>query len=175
MKEVWKDIDGYEGLYQVSNLGRIKSLSRTVINGGRVMKKRATIMNTSKNSTGYLQVNLCVNNIRKKLLVHRIVATAFINNPQNLPQVNHIDENKQNNRVDNLEWCDNVYNNNYGSHCENISRSNGKRVYCHELDMEFNSILSASKFTGIDQKTISNSCKHAKKQRSKYRWSFVGE
>lgn len=91
-KEIWKNVVGYEGLYEISNLGRVKSNC----NGGRILK-----WNVSNN--GYATVELFKNKKSKRVLVHRLVASAFIDNPNNLPQVNHIDENKLNNHVDNLE------------------------------------------------------------------------
>lgn len=111
MNEIWKDIKGYENLYQVSNLGRIKSFRQW---------KRAScpdefiLKNTIANN-GYCQVTLYKNTKRKKFLVHRLVANAFIPNPQNLPHINHKDENRTNNNADNLEWCTPLYNNCYGT------------------------------------------------------------
>lgn len=106
MKEIWKDIEGYEGIYQVSNLGRIKSFDRhrkTMGEGIRLVKGK--IIKHVKKGIGYAQVTLCDNNaIKKSVLVHRIIATAFIPNPDNLSQVNHKDSNRCNNTIDNLEW-----------------------------------------------------------------------
>lgn len=97
-KEIWKDIDGYEGLYQVSNLGNVKSLTN------RSNHKEEKILKLNTNGKYYL-VNICKNTKKKTLLIHRLVAKAFIDNPNNLPQINHINGNKLDNRVENLEWC----------------------------------------------------------------------
>ena len=117
-KEYWKPIKGYEGLYEVSNLGRVKSL--------KFGKER--MLKVSKDKKGYLHVVLCKNGILKTYYVHRLVAEAFIDNTDNLPQVNHKDENPQNNIYTNLEWCDRKYNCNYGTRNERISEkmTNGK-------------------------------------------------
>lgn len=111
-EEIWKDIIGYEGLYQVSSLGRVRSLDRYDSNN-HFLKGR--ILKLSANGKGYLKVALNSNGKAKTYSVHRLVLQSFIPNPDNLPQVNHKDENKTNNNVDNLEWCDNSYNLNYGT------------------------------------------------------------
>ena len=116
MKEIWKDIyfkeNGktidYKGLYQISNLGRIKSLKRKYTTGNKILKYH-------KNNNGYCYIDLCKNAETKKFLIHRLVAINFIPNLNNYLEVNHIDENKENNCATNLEWCDREYNNNYGT------------------------------------------------------------
>ena len=116
--EEWKAIAGYEGLYEVSNLGRIKSLSRI---DSRGYKRNEKILKLNKDSGGYLKVSLYKNGKPKQYNVHRLVAIAFIPNPDNLPEVNHKDENRINNYVDNLEWCNRKYNCNYGARNSKIS------------------------------------------------------
>ena len=106
MVEVWKDIPGYEGYYQVSNFGRIMSLRSY---GGNEHK----LLTPCGNGTGYLKVMLCKDRIHKQFLIHRLVAMAFIPNPDNCDFVNHKDEDKTNNVVDNLEWCTKSYNSVY--------------------------------------------------------------
>ena len=126
MEEIWIDIKDYEGLYQVSNFGRIKSLPRHKIKTDKILK-------TCKNIWGYLYVSLCKDAIVKKYKVHRLVAECFLPNPDNLPQVNHKDECKTNNFVfinndgtvdldkSNLEWCTPSYNVNYGTRNKRVS------------------------------------------------------
>lgn len=110
--ELWKDIQNYEGLYQISSHGRVKSFQKSTKH--RCADEYFLVPHRMKN--GYLQVTLYSGNkSKRKFLIHRLVAEAFIPNPQNLPQINHKDENKQNNHVDNLEWCTAVYNNKYGT------------------------------------------------------------
>ena len=119
MKEIWKDIKGYEKLYQVSNLGNVRRIK--FINN-RTQKDKIKMLKLIKDKKGYLKINLWKNNKSKMFLVHRIVAETFILNPNNLPQVNHKDENKSNNCVENLEWCSQKYNNNYGNRLNNIRK-----------------------------------------------------
>ena len=111
-KEIWRDVVGYEGLYKVSNFGRIKSLPRN----GTVKYER--LLRQKVGNNGYCTVALSKHNKTKYKSVHRLVAEAFLDNPKDLPLINHKDENKLNNCVDNLEWCDAHYNMTYGVHAE---------------------------------------------------------
>lgn len=103
--EKWLPVIGYEGCYEVSNLGRVKSVRRTVRSFPRNRTVPSRILRQSSLRGGYLSVGLWKNHLFKRVTVHRIVAQAFIPNPKKLPQVNHVDGNKLHNRVDNLEWC----------------------------------------------------------------------
>jgi len=108
MKEIWKDIKGYEGQYQISNLGRVKSLARIQKIGLRNIKikpLKEIILKQSKSTSGYYQVCLCKNSVKKTHAIHKLVAKHFILNENNKKQVNHIDGNKTNNFYKNLEWC----------------------------------------------------------------------
>lgn len=109
--EVWKYIQGFEGKYMISNTGRVKSIPRN----GTIKTERILKLQEDKDGYLYVRLHLGHMNKRKAFKVHRLVANVFLNNPLNLPQVNHIDENKKNNDVNNLEWCDNKYNMNYGT------------------------------------------------------------
>lgn len=120
MEEIWKDVKGFEGYYEVSNLGRVRSVDRVIFDNvrkcdrllkGRILKKRY-------HTGGYNVVAFCKEHIIVNKFVHRLVAEAFIPNLDNLPLVNHKDEDKTNNCVDNLEWCDAKYNNDYGTRKE---------------------------------------------------------
>lgn len=131
MKEIWKDVIGYEGLYQVSNIGNVKSLDR-VVRYGRTLKGKEKTKFEEKD--GYLVVALCKNGKAKHIKVHRLVATAFIENPFNLPEVNHKDENKKNNHFDNLEWCTTKHNINYGTRNAKVSLAlSGEKSRTHKL------------------------------------------
>lgn len=129
MNEIWKDIKGYEGLYQVSNLGNVRSVDRIVLRNGIQVPRKGKILNQIKFGD-YLTVHLSKNGIKKHFRIHRLVAEAFLSNPDNLPIVNHKDYNVFNNNVDNLEWCSYKYNNNYGSRNQKLSNTRtGKSAY----------------------------------------------
>ena len=133
IKEIWKDKKDYEGHYQVSNCGRVKSI--------KFGKERILKLRTDK-KTGYLHVVLCKDGKAKAFTVHRLVAESFLPNPHNYPCVNHKDENKQNNNVSNLEWCSVQYNNTYGTRIERVAekKTNGKQskpVLQYTLDGQF--------------------------------------
>lgn len=118
--EVWKDVVGYEGLYEVSSKGSVRSVSayRPFTTQKQTTKRyhSGKVLKPVFDGRGlYQQVSLSKEGVSKKFLIHRLVASAFIPNPNGLPEVNHKDENKTNNAIENLEWCDHIYNNSYGS------------------------------------------------------------
>lgn len=105
MQEIWKDVQGYEGYYQVSNFGRFRSLDRVVIHGNYELELKGKIFKGRDNKRGYLLVSLCKDNNTLNSYIHRLVATLYVSNPYNKKEVNHIDGNKLNNHYLNLEWC----------------------------------------------------------------------
>ena len=113
-KEIWRDVEGYDGKYQISNLGRARSLYE-----GK--QPRIIILKPMKQKNGYLYVSLWKNNKKKNILLHRLVAMSFVDNPYNHHEINHKDENKENNTVENLEWCEHKYNMSYGTVGDKIS------------------------------------------------------
>ena len=160
--EIWCPIKGFEGLYEVSNLGRVKSIGYG--------KER--ILKLSIDKDGYLIVGLCKNGEQKKCKVHRIVAQTFIPNPQNLPQVNHIDENQSNNKVENLEWCDAKYNNNYGTHNQRISKPVLQFTKDGEFVKEWKSATDVEMNLNYSQGNISSCCTGRYKSAYNFIWKF---
>lgn len=154
MEEIWKPIQ-YDG-YEISNFGRVKSYKYDKING-KIMKPYRT-------TKGYLQIDLQLDGRKRQnrvhLAVHRLVAQAFIPNPDNLPEVNHKDEDKTNNHVDNLEWCTTEYNCNYGNHGENIAKKTRMSIY--SIDENGN----VEYFDGVREaiRTLSNGKKNSSAQ-----------
>lgn len=168
MKEIFKDIEGYEG-YQISNYGRVKSLK---FGKDRILKPQ-------KDSKGYLMVWLCKEGKRKQHLVHRLVAIHFIENPNNYPMVNHRDENPLNNCVSNLEFCDAKYNSNYGTRNQRVAESNtnnpntSKPVLCVETGKIYPSAREVYRQLGFSQGNISSACRGRLKQAYGYTWKYV--
>ena len=165
-EEIWCPIKGYEGLYEVSDKGMVKSIGYG--------KER--ILSPGKLQNGYLRVNLCKNGEKKNLLVHRLVAQAFIPNPDNLPQVNHRDEDKTNNSVQNLEWCDRKYNNNYGNRNQMVSMKLSKPVLQYtksgEFVKEWKSATYVQRTIGYFQNYISYCCNGKYKSAYGYIWKY---
>lgn len=183
MEEVWKYIDGFEGLYQVSNFGRIKSIPRRVRcqHYSRMTKER--IMKQHSDHLGYCRVSLHKGLKQYSPKVHRLVGIAFIPNPNNYREINHKDENPSNNRVDNLEWCDHLYNSRYGNRGKKLSIANTnnpmlcKRVAQYTKDgkfvKEYNSIREVFKQTGIHNGSITMACKGQIKTAGGFVWKYV--
>ena len=162
--EHWKAIAGYEGLYEVSDLGRVKSLNYNHTGTEKILKPQ-------KDTSGYLQVDLCRDGHTKRLFVHRLVAEAFITNPNNLATVNHKDEVKTNNVVSNLEWM---------SRGDNKRYSANKSVqmfdkFTLELLATFPSTMEAERITGIANQSISACCLGKLKSAGGYVWKYKGE
>lgn len=169
MEEIWKDVKDYEKHYQVSNLGNVRSIKNNKI----ILLK--PYKNTKR--SGYLEVYLRLPGSKKTFKVHRLVAQAFIENPNSLPQINHIDENKENNNVSNLEWCDNNYNIHYGTALTRMGESHRKKVAQYSLTGEliniFNSQTEAAKATNSKQGSISNCVKGVLKKHNGFIWKLV--
>lgn len=165
MEELWKDVVGYEGRYQVSSLGRVRSVTRIVNRPmGSTRLVESKILSLQKSNLGYLRIILIDKNHKAKTCsVHRLVALAFIPNPNNFPMVNHKDENKENNFVENLEWCDAAYNVSYGTAIQRRSEKRRRKVemidkYSGKVLKVFDSVQEASKETGISRQLITDVC-----------------
>lgn len=175
MEEVWKDIKGYEGLYRISNLGRVMSL---MDNHGR-KRIEPKILKGRLDGLGYKQVSLYKKCVRKFMYVHRLVAMAFIQNPNNYPIINHKDENPLNNVVNNLEWCDFRYNNTYGTRIERVIKNQRVKVIQYALDgsiiSEHPSISEAGRKTGISSGHICHACKGLRHTAGGFIWSYNQE
>lgn len=145
--ETWKPITGYEGLYEVSDYGRIRSLKRNTTNG--------VILKLCKDAHGYLKCSLTKDGLQRTVRVHRIVGLTFVENPHDLPILNHKDEDKTNNTVSNLEWCDSKYNLNYGSCNEKMALAKGRPFICLETDKVYLNQGDCAKEIGISRGSIS--------------------
>lgn len=192
MEEKWKDIINYEGYYQISNFGNIRSLDRKIrFNKGYSIKK-GKMLNPILNKKGYYKVSLSKNQKEKRFFIHRLVAIHFIENPLSKEQVNHKDGNKKNNRADNLEWCTNLENQRHAiknglidneqriQQAINMGIINRKPVaqYTKEgnLIKEYVSIKEASILTGINSRNICN-CLSPNQPKNKsaggYIWKYI--
>lgn len=161
LEEVWKDVEDYEGLYWVSNLGRIKS--------------KRKILNPTESE--YLKVGLSKSGKQRTITVHRLVAKAFIENPHNYNFINHKDENKLNNNVNNLEWCTNKYNLNYGTRNEKVSKNQSKYKIIQKDNngntiKKWNNIWDLTHNTKYKKDNISCCCRGKYKTAYGYKWEY---
>lgn len=174
MKEIWKDVVDFEGLYKVSNLGRIYSC------------KSKIILKHHNNKLGYAKLILRKNNKSYGYQVHRLVAMAFLPNPNKYPEVNHKDENPRNNKLKNLEWCTKKYNNNYGTRIQRkvrntdylaVGAKQSKKV--RQMNIKGDTIkiwMSANeckRLLGMDNSRIAHCCRGTQKTAYGYRWEYV--
>ena len=177
--ELWKDIKGFEGLYQVSTFGRVRSLDKYIdvkIRNVDKVLKRGKILKPTYGKNGYLRVFLCKNGKRTNFCVHRLVAEAFIPNPLNLPVINHKDEVKDNNYPYNLEWCTVKYNSNYGTAIKRSAEKRSKKVYQYDLEgnliKEWDGTREAGR-NGFSNSHISSCCLGKEKFHKGYIWSYT--
>lgn len=167
MEEVWTDIEGYENLYAISSKGRCWSY------------KTNKLLKESINNDGYLRFSLFKNGKHKRYLAHRLVAKSFVANPNQYPEINHINENIKDNCVENLEWCTHKQNINYGSRNKKVSlalknnQNSAKRVQNIDTLKIYDSLTKAEKETGIDLSQISLCCKNKAKTAGGYHWRYV--
>lgn len=155
--EAWRRIDTIEGLeehhnYEVSNHGRVRNCTT-----GKILKPRVL-------KSGYLLIGLYTNGTQKNFYLHRLVALAFLPNPNNLADVDHINSDKTNNVIDNLQWL---------SHESNVKKSNNKQVFCVELNRTFESAMEAGRQLGLDQSCISRCCNGKRRTYKGWHWRFV--
>ena len=180
-QEEWRDIKGYEGLYQVSDKGRVKSLERvTIRKNGKKLPVKERIMKSSIDKDGYLRVALCNSKGKRKLFfVHRLVCEAFHENPDNKPCVNHIDENKTNNTASNLDWCTVVENLNYGTRNARSAKTQSKPVGQYTLDGKlikvWQSTNEVERQLGFGHSHISAAALGKRKTAYGYVWKYVEE
>ena len=191
MKETWKWIDGYQNMYQVSNFGRVRSVDRDVyceVSPNKLQHIFGKILKQGLNKKGYPIVYLSKDGKQKTIAVHRLVAKAFIDNPLSLPQVNHKDGCKTNNNVDNLEWCDNSYNQKhaheiglYPTYEETMGWGRPARAVAMldlntgEVLKTFKTLASVKRETGINQFNVRSVCLGLRNHAGGYNWKFINE
>ena len=189
MEEIWKNIEGYPN-YQVSNMGRIKRLSTGYY------RRTEKILKPQLQNNGYLHIKLSQKDKTKCILVHRLVAQVFIPNPNNLPQVNHINEDKTDNRVENLEWCTQKYNINYGNGISKrvkTNKENGTYKKIGEINSKIRSksilqfskdnsfirrwdcIMDVQRELGYDNKQICSCLKNRQKTAKGFKWVYADD
>lgn len=178
MNEIWKEIPGYEGYFEVSNLGNFRSKDRVIkYKQSGLRNYPGKELKTEKMQDGYQRIVLMKEGIKKRYMCHRLVAEVFIPNPENLPQVNHKNGIRNDNTVDNLEWCTNLENQHHAYEVLGKTmkgKTNSRAVYCEELDRIFPSMRAAVEFLGnhacnegIKKAIVANRSYHG------YKFSFV--
>ena len=156
-----KDIKGYEGLYAITSCGKVWSYI-----SNKFLKQKI-------DKDGYCTVNLYKDKKRKTKKIHRLVAEAYLENPNNLPEVNHKDEIKTNNSIQNLEWCSTKYNRQYGTRIQRATEKTRKKVICIETEEVYDSVKEAHKQTGISMTGISLCCNEKRKSAGGLHWKFA--
>ena len=167
MEEIWRDIEGYEGLYQVSSFGRVKRVTT-----GRILKG-------SKDTDGYLRITLSKNGVKSNHKIHRLVAQAFIPNTENKSQVNHIDENKTNNMISNLTWMTAKENINHGTHNDRVSKTQSIPIIATNIktgeSTEFYGARECARQLDLHQQHITSVLKGKRRQTGGYTFKYLNE
>ena len=175
MEELWKDIPEFEGLYQISNTGKVKSYRKSK----KYKCPDNFILKNTLANNGYVQVTLYSETKRVKKLVHRLVAEAFVPNPNSYSSVNHIDENVLNNSAENLEWCTVQYNNSYGTARTRMAITRGRMIDQFLSNGQFIAryacISIASAISGVSYSRIKHCCKGEGSINSEYYWQYVND
>lgn len=185
MIEIWKDIPNYEGLYQVSNLGNVKSLDHYSSNGFTDILYKGRLLKQQKDKYGYLSVVLYKNGKYKRCKVHRLVALAFIENLYDMTEINHIDGNKKNNNVSNLEYSTRSLNNKHaysiGLKSPKLGTDNNLSKGIEQLDLNYRLIATWSsardiaRVLNIDDSSVIKCCKGKRKTTGGYLWRYANE
>lgn len=184
--EIWAPISGWEGLYEVSTCGRVRSLDRvTVSKAGTSRLYKGRVLRIARDKDGYAQVILCHKERRVHGIIHRLMAQTFIPNPDGLPEINHKDEDKTNNEISNLEWCTDKYNVNYGTGLQRRimaqrNHPNESKPVCQYgkdgiMIARYPSIREACRQTGVLSSTISHSCRTSQKYCRRFFWRFENQ
>lgn len=178
VREEWRPMVGYEGYYEVSNLGQIRGVERLINckNGTRKTIRGKVLKQSTHYKNGYKSVMVTVSGNQKRILVHRAVAIAFLENPNDLPEINHKDENKENNAVENLEWCTRQYNNSYGSAKVRGHEKQSKpvkQIKDGKVIAIYPSAMEAARQTGGTQGGISGCCRGELKTSGGYKWELA--
>lgn len=183
MSEIWLDLKGYEDSYEISNKGTLRSKDRKSTAGKRIKGK---IVATKTNNRGYVQTHLNIDGKCLMKLIHRLVAETFIDNPNGYEQVNHKNEDKTDNSVENLEWCTNLYNRRYGKGIiamsqnrdyKEILRNRNKQI--EQLDLDGNrikiwpNIATAKRELGVNDTSVSFCCRGKQKTAGGYVWKYA--
>ncbi|MEQ6856083.1 NUMOD4 motif-containing HNH endonuclease [Lysinibacillus capsici] len=169
---IWKDIKGYEGYYQVSSHGQVRSLDRIIMNGGYPRKIKGKILAQTIDRDGYKHLRLRKNGREKSFFVHRLVAEAFVHNkkPNQYVQVNHIDEDKANNHYSNLEWCTQEYNLNYGTRNQRISKP---VIAFNKKETLYFSSMTEAAYEGFNLSCVSAAARGKLKTHKGYQWKLA--
>lgn len=179
MIEIWKDIRGFEGIYQISNLGNVRSITRDVFINHPTKPHYRHIkgkpLSAIRDKDGYLVISLFKKGKEKNVKIHRLVAEAFIENNDNLPQVNHKDGNKENNIVSNLEWCSNLYNQ---LHAYRIGLKKTKQIakinlHTNKILKIYSSLPSICEDLAIDPSTLIKVCKGKRNHHKGFKWTYA--
>lgn len=177
-REIFKAIEGFEGLYEISNMGRVKSCKRIIKSSKGYRKTKECIISQKDDTNGYLIVNLWKDNKQYHFKVHRLVAKAFIQNPNSFRDVNHLDENKHNNKVSNLEWVSHKDNLNYGTRSFRANNTRSKEIGQYDkntgvLLATYENAYIAEKLTNICECNINQCCLYKRKTAGGYKWRYT--